>query len=265
MKQKLKLGISPCPNDTFIYENLIQGLPNSPFEFEVYFEDVQTLNEMVQQNFLDVAKVSCGVIPEILKDYRVLCCGGAIGYSCGPLLLGSRSSVFENVETVLPGKNTTAALLFRFFMQEMFNEKPKTEYALFNEVYKKLKAKQIKQGVVIHEHRFTYARDGLFLIQDLGAFFETKTGVPVPLGAAVLKKSFSNDLQKELESEFQKSLTLAKNRENSVTPFILEKAQIEDISVIESHIKTFVTDFSFDMGAKGKAALQKLFETFQNN
>ena len=112
---QLKLGISTCPNDTFIYEALLQGLENSPFEWKVTFADVQTLNEMVLRGELDVAKISAQVYPHIAETYRCLGCGGAIGYGCGPLLLSSESGTFNpELSTTLPGANTTAALLFKF-------------------------------------------------------------------------------------------------------------------------------------------------------
>ena len=111
---RLSLGISTCPNDTFIYENLIAGLKDSPFEWDVHYADVQTLNEMVMAGKLDVAKVSAQIYPQVRENYRVLGCGGAIGYGCGPLLLSSKGNEFDpNGGTTLPGKNTTAALLLK--------------------------------------------------------------------------------------------------------------------------------------------------------
>ena len=136
---RLSLGISTCPNDTYIYEALIAGLKDSPFEWDVHFADVQTLNEMIMRGELDVAKVSAQVYPKIRKDYVCLGCGGAIGYGCGPLLLSSRSGAFDPAqETVLPGENTTAALLFRFWFGHEFGGSPRVRFALFNEVYSSL-------------------------------------------------------------------------------------------------------------------------------
>ena len=110
---QLSLGISTCPNDTFIYEALVHGLENSPFEWKVTYADVQTLNEMVLRGELDVAKISAQVYPQISETYRCLGCGGAVGYGCGPLLLSSSGNTFDpELPTTIPGANTTAALLF---------------------------------------------------------------------------------------------------------------------------------------------------------
>ena len=256
----LTLGISTCPNDTFIYEGLIRGLEDSPFDWEVTFADVQTLNEMVMRGELDVAKISAQVYPSISENYRCLGCGGAIGYGCGPLLLSSESNSFNrDREVTLPGANTTAALLFKFWYSRQFAIKPKLQYALFNEVYEGLLNKSIVQGVTIHEHRFTWKRDGLYLLQDLGAFWEQETGSPIPLGIAVAKKELGFPTIESVEREIRRSLQSARQRPNPVTPFITEKAQIDDEEVIKSHIAMFVNDFSENVGESGWRALENLW------
>ena len=258
---RLSLGISTCPNDTYIYEALVAGLEGSPFEWDVHFADVQTLNEMIMRGELDVAKVSAQVYPKISKDYVCLGCGGAIGYGCGPLLLSSEGQSFDSEqETVLPGQNTTAALLFRFWYGREFGGSPRVRYALFNQVYSSLLDKSAAQGVTIHEHRFTWKRDGLHLLQDLGAYWEQETGSPIPLGIAVARRSLSYELVRNVEKEIRESLSVAKKRSELVTPFIREKAQISDEKVIEAHIKMFVNDFSEDVGEAGRRALECLWD-----
>jgi 1,4-dihydroxy-6-naphthoate synthase len=257
---RLSLGISTCPNDTFIYENLIVGIEGSPFEWDVHYADVQTLNEMVMAGKLDVAKISAQAFPLIKDNYRYLRCGGAIGYSCGPLLLSSEADAFNpNCTTVLPGKNTTAALLFRFWYQKNFQGEPKVSYAFFDEVYRGLLEGSHSQGVTIHEHRFTWKQDGLHLLQDLGAFWEQQTRCPIPLGIAVIRKTLPSDIVDRVEFEIRESLKKAWSRPEMVTPFIDEKAQISEKKVIESHIKMFVNDFSERIGEAGESALENLW------
>ena len=264
---RLSLGISTCPNDTYIYEALVRGLEKSPFEWDVHFADVQTLNEMIIAGELDVAKVSAQVYPKVRDNYVCLSCGGAIGYGCGPLLLSSGSAAFDPAqETILPGANTTAALLFRFWFAREYGGNscrsgdPRMRYALFNEVYSSLLDKSAAQGVTIHEHRFTWKRDGLHMLQDLGAYWEECTGSPIPLGIAVSRRSLSDDVVRNIECEIRRSLLEEQNRTELVTPFIREKAQISDEKVIESHIRMFVNDFSRDVGEAGRRALECLWK-----
>jgi 1,4-dihydroxy-6-naphthoate synthase len=161
--------------------------------------------------------------------------------------------------TTLPGANTTAALLFKFWYSRCYKDAPKLQYALFNEVYQGLLNKSVPQGVTIHEHRFTWKRDGLHLLQDLGAFWEQETGAPIPLGIAVARKELGFATIESVENEIRRSLRVARQRNNPVTPFIVEKAQIDDEEVIKSHIAMFVNDFSENVGEAGWRALENLW------
>ncbi|MCL1957865.1 MAG: 1,4-dihydroxy-6-naphthoate synthase [Fibromonadales bacterium] len=257
----ISLGISPCPNDTFIYQNLIEGKVKTPCPISVEYADVQTLNERVLSGTIDMAKVSCAVYPFVKDNYRILDSGGAMGYGCGPLLLSSFSKKFEpEFPVYLPGKQTTAATLFNFWLKK---NKPHTPTPLpqtlkFDELYRELCEKKIKQGVVIHEHRFTWERDGLHLISDLGAFWEQELQAPIPLGCTVIKKCLGEELAKEMDLCVQKSLKLAWERKEPISDFIRKLAQIEDDAVILQHIKMFVNEYSLNRGKKSEYALQIL-------
>ena len=247
--EKISLGISPCPNDTFIYQNLIEGKVETPYPISVEYADVQTLNEKVLKGELDMAKVSCAVYPLVKENYRILDSGGAMGYGCGPLLLSSFSEKFEpEIPVYLPGKQTTAAVLFNFWIQKKHTPYTIHHTLKFDELYRQLCEKKIKQGVVIHEHRFTWQRDGLHLIADLGAFWEQELQVPIPLGCTVIKKDLGEELAKEMDLCVQKSLKLAWERKEPITDFIRKLAQIDDDSVILQHIKMFVNEYSLNRG-----------------
>ena len=249
----VRLGISTCPNDTFIYQNLIEGKVKTPCPISVEYADVQTLNEKVLNGDLDMAKISCAVYPLVKDNYRILDSGGAMGYGCGPLLLSSANeSLNANVPVYLPGKNTTAAVLFNFWNKN----KNKIEYMRFDKLYRSLCEKEIKQGVVIHEHRFTWERDGLHLIADLGAFWEQELKAPIPLGCTVIKRNLGEELAKEMDLCIRESLRLAWEREEPVNDFIRKLAQIEDDGVILQHIRMFVNEYSMNRGEEGERAMK---------
>ena len=154
--ETLTFGISTCPNDTFIYEALAQESISCGVPLRFVYHDVQTLNEMVMAGELDGAKVSCGVLPRVLDSYGLLRAGGAMGYGCGPLLLSARGESWEpGLDTCLPGQDTTASLLFRFWCERQGYDSPRLCYAPFDELYRRLREGALAQGVVIHEHRFT--------------------------------------------------------------------------------------------------------------
>jgi 1,4-dihydroxy-6-naphthoate synthase len=256
-KSTLSLGISPCPNDTFIYQNLIEGKVKTPCQISVEYADVQTLNERVLNGTLDIAKVSAAVFPLVKARYRLLKSGGAMGYGCGPLLLSSASKNFcEEFPVYLPGKNTTAAALFNFWLKKNFPSYGRVAYIRFDELYRELCEKKIKQGVTIHEHRLTWQRDGLPVIADLGAFWEQELKAPIPLGCTVIKKDLGEELADEMALCIQKSLQLAWERKEPITDFIRKLAQIDDDSVILQHIKMFVNEYSMNRGEEGETAMK---------
>jgi 1,4-dihydroxy-6-naphthoate synthase len=254
MPVKISLGISPCPNDTFIYQNLIEGKVKTPCPISVEYADVQTLNEKVLKGELDMAKVSCAVYPLVKDKYNILDSGGAMGYGCGPLLLSSFSEKFDpELPVYLPGKQTTAAALFNFWIKKLSTlnsqlSTKKIQILKFDDLYRGLCEKKIKQGVVIHEHRFTWQRDGLHLIADLGAYWEQEKKAPIPLGCTVIKKDLGEELAKEMDLCVQKSLKLAWERKEPITDFIRKLAQIDDDEVILQHIKMFVNEYSLNRG-----------------
>jgi len=261
---KLTLGISACPNDTFIFQNLIEGNIEMPCQISVEYADIQTLNEKVLAGDLDMAKISCAVYPLVKDKYEILNSGGAMGYGCGPLLLSSASENFnENLPVYLPGKNTTAAALFNFWAKKN-KLSPIKKYNRFDELYRNLCEKKIRQGVTIHEHRFTWQQDALHLIADLGAFWEQELNAPIPLGCVVVKCSLGENFAKAMDLCVQESLKLAWERKELVNDFIRKLAQINDDGVILQHIKMFVNDYSFNRGEEGKRAFITFFDNFSN-
>jgi len=206
-----------------------------------------------------VIKISCAQIAEVQDQYEVLPCGGAMGFGCGPLLLSSRAGVFDpQTLTLLPGRNTTAALLFRFWAtRELL-----VDFRPFDQVYQGLLDGSFHQGVVIHEHRFTWKRDGLHLLEDLGNYWESRTGCPIPLGVIVAKKSLGKHVISQVTNAIRASLTAAWARTELLTPFIRNHAQETETAVMEAHIRMFVNEFSADIGATGKKALAMLEQCF---
>jgi len=272
MNPILTLGISPCPNDTFIFEGWVTGKTQADIIThnipKILFADVQSLNEAAQRAELDVVKVSCGALPLLLNEYQVLSCGGAMGFGCGPLLLSSGLQAFDpNVETWLPGKNTTATQLFKHWCRGLLplGVEPKIRYAFFDELYRELCLGNAKQGVVIHEHRFTFERDGLTRLCDLGEHWESTTHSPIPLGVILGRKSLGEQTLQSIEATIQASLTWAWARESLITPFIAEHAQETSPEVMEAHIRMFVNEFSMKIGASGEKALKVLLQLADNH
>lgn len=257
------LGFSPCPNDTFIFDALVNAkIDNEGIQFDVRLEDVETLNEMARQNRLDFTKVSYGVLPLILSNYKVFNSGSALGKGVGPLLISKEQVSLEEVPdclTAIPGENTTAHLLFSQAFPSATKKVFKRYDAIENFV---LHASEKVLGVIIHENRFTYFDKGLQKVVDLGSFWEEKTGYPIPLGGIVGKRSISETVLMKVDSLIRKSIEFAFSNYPLITDYVKLHSQEMEPEVMKKHIDLYVNNFSVDLGTDGKNAIGKVLEVF---
>ncbi len=257
---KLTLGISPCPNDTFIFDALVNGaLPAGDLRFEVVLEDVQTLNEWARRGKLDVSKVSYGVVPAIADVYAVLESGGALGRGVGPLLV-SRPGLAElrpeAMKVAIPGRDTTAHLLFSLAYPAAAHK----EFRVFSAIEDAVVRGEVDAGVIIHEGRFTYAAKGLAKLRDLGEFWERTTGAPVPLGGIVARRALPAAVRREVDRLVRASVEHALARRPAVSPWVRAHAQELDEAVMRQHIELYVNEFSVALGEAGRRAVRTLLD-----
>jgi 1,4-dihydroxy-6-naphthoate synthase len=251
----LEMGISPCPNDVFIFAGiLLHAVAMDGLEFHVRYEDVETLNRLAQHSDLDVAKISYANYSRCSGRYRLLDCGGALGRGVGPLLLANGAHFDADREILAPGEFTTANFLLDFYVHRRVTKR----FVAFDALYEELLAGPGAQGVVIHEKRFTYAKDGLTLIQDLGEHWEARTGYPIPLGGIVIRKEL--EIQDRLENVIRRSLAWSYAHYDEAFAICVEHAQDLDPAVIRAHIDLYVNKYSYDLGAGGRAAVDFFLE-----
>lgn len=262
----MTLAFSPCPNDTFIFDALVnQKIDTEGLQFNVMLEDVQTLNEWAREDKLDISKISYGVLPHVLNHYTVLNSGGALGMGVGPLLISkspSNSNTLPDINDMciaIPGVNTTAHLLFSMAFPEAKNKK----FMVFHEIEEAVSSGKADAGVIIHENRFTYQQKGLHLWKDLGAYWETTTRVPIPLGGIIMKRSLGIDLQKKVDHLIRKSLEYAFANYPLITGYVQEHSQEMEASVMRQHIDLYVNKYSLGLGEDGKKSVQKLLSVYQ--
>lgn len=259
MTMRLEIGLSPCPNDTYIFHALLHQLVNlelpDTVEFAPIFADVEKLNELALEGALPVTKVSAGIIPEISDKYAVLSSGGALGFGCGPLLVARSDTLDPHKATIaIPGKHTTANLLLDLHGRYAG---PRVEM-LFSDIIPAIQSGEVDGGVLIHEGRFVYSELGLKKLVDLGQWWEDCYSVPLPLGVIVIRRDVDVALGKALEKAIAESILFARANPEIGKDFILDHAQELNPEVIKAHINTFVTDFSCNLGEAGKSAICKL-------
>lgn len=257
---KLTLGFSTCPNDTFIFDALIHNkIDTEGLQFEAVLADVEELNNNAFTGNIDITKLSYHAFAHIANNYKLLSSGSALGYKNGPLLISKRKiypDEVHDVKVAIPGKFTTANLLFSIVFP---NAKKKTEY-LFSDIEEAILDEEVDAGVIIHENRFTYESRGLKKIIDLGEDWEEKTNSPIPLGGIVIHRKFDVSTQQKVNRVLRRSIEYAFKNPDSSYRYVKSYAQELNDSVIKKHIDLYVSNFTLDLGEKGKNAVKTLFE-----
>jgi 1,4-dihydroxy-6-naphthoate synthase len=255
--QELSLAYSPCPNDTYIFYALSQGLIATPFGLKITLADVEKLNQQVKQGALDISKISVSAVPHIFDRYRLLRSGGAIGRGCGPLVVAKRPVRMEDLRDATiaaPGKLTTAHLLLRL---NGIHRGPCVAMQ-FDRIMPAVASGEVDAGVIIHEGRFTYQAHGLHMVIDLGEWWEAETGLPLPLGAIAVRRDLGPEIAATVEEKIRESLLYSRANPEAAWPYIRHHAQEMEPDVIRRHIDTFVNDFSMDAGEEGETALKRI-------
>jgi 1,4-dihydroxy-6-naphthoate synthase len=257
------LGFSPCPNDTFIFDALVnKKIDTEGLDFEVRLEDVETLNQWALQGKLDISKISYGVLPLVLDRYNLLDAGGALGKGVGPLLIAKSPlplSGLENRTIAIPGEKTTAHLLFSL----AFPQAQQKKFMIFSGIEEAVLSGQVEAGVIIHENRFTYQQKGLVKLMDLGEFWEKTTHCPIPLGGIVFRKEGHPNLQKKVNGLIRKSLEFAFQNYPVLPDYVRQHSQEMDEQVMRQHIDLYVNNYSLSLGEDGHKAVQTLLDTFR--
>lgn len=263
----LSFGYSTCPNDTFIFGNIASGKVTVPgVDFSITLADVEELNRSVHATRAsgcpDVCKVSVAAAAGILDRYWLLRAGGAMGYGVGPLLVASEDvdiSTLDSKSIAVPGRMTTATLLLELMLREA-GVTASYDEMIFDAVMDALLNGSSKAGVIIHEGRFTYQDRGLVKLADLGAWWEESRGLPIPLGSIAIKRSLGLETAKRVGKAIRASLKLAREDESSVWSYIKQHAQEMEDEVVREHIRTFVTDYSMDVGTDGEKAITAILK-----
>jgi len=254
----LKLGFSSCPNDTFIFEALVNNRLGSSLQVDTVIMDVEALNRQAAVANLEVSKMSFAAYPAVSANYQILSSGSALGRGCGPLIISKEPLDLSNLNSMtiaVPGKNTTANLLLSIFFPEVTM---KSEI-LFSEIEDKVLNDEFPLGLIIHESRFTYAAKGLHLVADLGDLWEQRFGLPIPLGCIAVKRSLPEAEKMEIQNLIRQSVEWAFLHPEDSAGYVGKYALEMSREVQKMHIGLYVNNFSLDLGEEGRKAIRMLF------
>jgi len=261
---KLSLGFSPCPNDTFIFDALVnKKIDTHGLEFDVIMEDIQTLNEWSSETKLDITKLSFPAFFRNNDKYEMLNSGAALGKGVGPLLIAKRMVNVPDVANssiAIPGEQTTANFLLSFAFPMAKNKTP----ILFSSVEDAVLMEKFDLGVIIHENRFTYQQKGLIKICDLGEVWEEKQKAPIPLACIACKTNLDVEIRNQIDKLIRKSVEYAFSYYPEITAYTKDHAQAMDENVMRQHIELYVNNYSLDLGQDGKNAIHQLQNVYKS-
>lgn len=256
MKKTFSLAYSPCPNDTFIFHAMTHGLVDTcGLSFKPFLDDVETLNSMALKGTPDITKLSTAAFAHLMDRYAMLYSGSALGRGCGPLIVkrtGVSSGLLPESRIAVPGVMTTAFSLLSFYL----GKRPDSIPMSFERIMPAVANGDFDFGVIIHEGRFTYSRYGLEIVEDLGQWWESFTGLPIPLGCIAVKRELADEYAAQIDGIIEKSILYAYDNPDASVNYIKQHAQELDDPVIRQHINLYVNDFSVKLGQDGLKAVE---------
>ncbi len=252
----MQLGYSPCPNDCFIFYGLAHGKVAPELDVSVRLEDVETLNQLARSGTLPVSKISYHAFFHLSETYVMLRSGGALGFGVGPLIV-SRSSLdtLSGRRVAIPGGLTTANLLLKLSQADDVE----LLTLRYDRIMPAVAAGEVDAGLIIHESRFTYPDYGLVKHLDLGAWWEGETGLPLPLGGIMAKRSLGDAKLRDLAAAVRESLRYGYAHRAEAQPYIAQNAQEMNVQVMQQHIDLYVNELSLDVGSTGERAVAELY------
>jgi 1,4-dihydroxy-6-naphthoate synthase len=259
VRERLSIGISPCPNDTFVFHGLLAGeVDPCGLDLAFVLADVEELNRKFARGDLDAAKCSFHAALALTRTAVVLPAGSALGFGVGPVLLARPGAgpLRADARVLCPGEGTTAHLLYRLFHPR----EGEIQQVVFSDILPRLARGEADFGVCIHEARFTYEQRGLALVEDLGATWERATGLPLPLGGILARAALGPDTLARLSAAIAGSLAYARaHRAEALATMRLHAQELDD-AVLWKHVELYVNRWTADLGADGRAALVRFQE-----
>jgi 1,4-dihydroxy-6-naphthoate synthase len=257
------LGHSPDPDDAFMFYAMAEHkIDTRGHRFEHILQDIETLNQRALRGELHISAVSIHAYAYLADKYSLLPCGASMGDGYGPMLVTLDEKPPRDPDTVrewlrsktiaIPGLKTSAYLALRLFAPEV-----RVVTIQFDEIFDAVKAGKADVGLIIHEGQITYADQGFKLALDLGFWWKSVTGLPLPLGGNVIRKDIPRAIQKEISEILKESIDYGLKHRKAGVEHSLPLARGLDQEGADRFIGMYVNDFTIDYGLTGREAIRE--------
>ena len=253
--EKVRIGHSPDSDDAFMFYALAKGLiPTDPFEIVHVIEDIETLNRRALAAELEVTAISVHAYAYVAKDYALMPCGASIGDRYGPLVVSKRPmETLEGQRIAIPGEMTTAYLTLSLFQPNF-----EAETRPFDKILEAVQKDEVDAGLIIHEGQLTYAREGLHKVIDLGEWWYEETGLPLPLGANVIRRNLGAEKIQKITALLKQSIQYSLDHRARGLEYAMTYARDMETALADKFVGMYVNDYTLDYGDKGRAGVREL-------
>lgn len=253
--ETIRIGHSPDSDDAFMFYALAKGLiPTDPYEIVHVIEDIETLNQRALAAELEVTAISVHAYAYVAKDYVFMPCGASIGDQYGPLVVSKTPiDTLAGKRVAIPGKMTTAYLTLSLFQPDF-----EAETRPFDKILDAVQQDEVDAGLIIHEGQLTYAREGLYKVIDLGEWWYEETGLPLPLGANVIRRNLGTEKIREITALLKQSIQYSLEHRERGLAYAMTYARDMETSLADKFVGMYVNDYTLDYGEKGRAGVREL-------
>ena len=226
--------------------------------FRHVLEDIESLNRKAMEGRYDLSAISYHAYPYVADKYVLMASGSSIGDGYGPMLIASRPMEPEDLKgkrVAVPGKLTSAFLALSLFEPDF-----QAVVTPFDKIMDAVRERTVDAGLIIHEGQLTFDREGFHRILDLGKWWKTKYGLPLPLGGNVLLRSLSTEVKRECCRLMRESIQYALDNHEEALSYALQFARDMDHRLAEKFVGMYVNHYTLDAGDVVPKAVQKLLD-----
>jgi 1,4-dihydroxy-6-naphthoate synthase len=257
--REVSVAHSPDSDDAFMFYGLATNKVRVPgLRFTHTLCDIETLNQKAREGVYDVTAISFHAYPYIQDKYALLPSGGSVGEGYGPMIVAPRLFSESDIKQKLiavPGTLTTAYLALQIFAPGI-----QTEVVPFDQIIPQVLEGKYEAGLIIHEGQLTYDKSGLYRILDLGKWWQKMTGLPLPLGGNVIRRSLGPELMSAVSTALRDSIQYGLDHREEALSYAMQFARDLDTQSADKFIGMYVNERTLDYGADGREAVRRLLD-----